>query len=89
MRDAAGELADRLHFLALRELRLEAFLLGGVDDVQHQAGFVVRLAFEPADEQRRPGLARRQYTDIDRTGGGAAGGGLGDVRLRPARDPRR
>ncbi len=33
MRDAAGELADRLHLLPLRHLRLERLLLGGVDGV--------------------------------------------------------
>ncbi len=30
VRDAAGELADRLHLLALHELRLEGLQLGGV-----------------------------------------------------------
>ena len=33
MRDAAGELADRLHLLALRDLHLERTLLGRVDGV--------------------------------------------------------
>ncbi len=34
VRDAARELADDLHLLALRELRFERLLLGGVDDVE-------------------------------------------------------
>ncbi len=33
VRDAAGELADRLHLLALRHLAFERLLLGGVDGV--------------------------------------------------------
>ncbi len=33
MRDAAGERADRLHLLALRHLRLERLLLGGLNGI--------------------------------------------------------
>ena len=40
MRDPAGELADRLHLLRLHELSFETFLLGDVDQVQHQAAAV-------------------------------------------------
>jgi hypothetical protein len=34
VRDAARELADRLHLLRLRELRLERLLLGRVDEIK-------------------------------------------------------
>ena len=34
VRDAARELADRLHLLRLRELGLERLLLGGVDEIE-------------------------------------------------------
>ena len=37
VRDAAGELADRLHLLALREFQLQRLLLGGVDDIEDGA----------------------------------------------------
>ena len=36
VRDAARELADRLHLLRLRELRLERLLLGGVDEIENR-----------------------------------------------------
>ncbi|HEY6579079.1 MAG TPA: hypothetical protein VIY09_07130, partial [Rhizomicrobium sp.] len=37
MRDAAGELANRLHFLRLSEFGLQRLLLGNVDEIQHEA----------------------------------------------------
>ena len=51
VRDAAGELADDLHLLALRELRFERLLLGGVDDVEDR-----RLALAAGE---RTGSCRR------------------------------
>ena len=44
VRDAAGELADRLHLLRLRELGLEVLLLGRVDEMQDQAAIAVSAA---------------------------------------------
>ena len=37
MRDAAGKLADKFHFLGLEELRFDPFLLGQVEHVDDQA----------------------------------------------------
>ena len=36
MRDAAGQLTDRLHLLSLSELNFQRFLLGGVNHIQDQ-----------------------------------------------------
>ena len=43
VRDAAGELADRLHLLLLRELVLQRALLGGLERIDDR-GFAVALA---------------------------------------------
>ena len=53
MGDAAGELADRLHLLALRDLHLERALLGGVDGVGDgrlvvAVGLLDRAEIDPA-----------------------------------------
>ena len=53
VRDAAGELADRLHLLALRDLHLERALLGGVDGVGDgrlvvAVGLLDRAQIDPA-----------------------------------------
>ncbi len=50
MRHAAGELAHRLHLLRLGELRLQALLLGGVDEVQDEPGLAA-----PRRRRRRAG----------------------------------
>ncbi len=72
VRDAAGQQADRLHLLRLRELRLQALLLGRVDQMQDEADGValvlaprgiddhagLALAFQPhGDRQARRGQA--------------------------------
>ena len=55
--DAAGELADRLHLLRLRELGLQALLLGHVDEVQDHCGTGIRAGISwpasPAAPARR------------------------------------
>ena len=53
VRDAAGELSDRLHLLRLRELHLEVLLLGDVDEMQHQAR-------RRRPRRRRAGSGRRR-----------------------------
>ena len=59
VRHAAGELAHRLHLLRLGELRLEALLLGGVDEVQDEPDLArIAAAAEPADEDRGAPVAR-------------------------------
>ena len=52
VRDAAGELADRLHLLRLRELRLQRPLLGGVDRV-HDRGLALARALHRRDVEAR------------------------------------
>ena len=64
VRDAAGELAHRLHLLRLRELRFEALLLGGVDEMQHQAaavgvGVAARFGCRGLGLRRFPRTGRR------------------------------
>ena len=56
MRDAAGELADRLHLLRLRELHFEVLLLGDVDEMQHQP----RYRPSAASRRRRAGSGKRR-----------------------------
>ena len=51
MGDAAGELADRLHLLALRELGFQALLLGQIDEVEDHSG----TGISAAGHFRRPG----------------------------------
>src|SRR3546814_20568265 len=65
VRDAAGELTHGLHLLRLRELHLEALLLGHVDEVQHELRRRIRLA-----PQRAFALSQQ----IDRDGRGGASG---------------
>ena len=53
VRDAAGELADRLHLLALRELQLERALLGRLERIDDR-GVLALVAFQDRrDEEAR------------------------------------
>ena len=70
VRDAAGELADRLHLLRLGELHLEVLLLGDVDEMQDQpAVAAARGSVEPA-RGRPPRLLSRAALEahLDRPG---------------------
>jgi hypothetical protein len=58
VRDAAGQLADRLHLLRLGELDFEVLLLGDVDEMQHQAAVAALDAVEPAEEHDAGLVAR-------------------------------
>ena len=49
VRDAAGELAHRLHLLALRELRLELVLVGHVEGVDVDAARASRRLSSDAE----------------------------------------
>ena len=52
--DAAGQLADRLHLLALGELGLQALLLGQIDEVEDHSGTGTSVAgHSPAAPARR------------------------------------
>ena len=57
MRDAAGELADRLHLLALREVLLQSALFGGVEREHGSACAFVAPRIGGGDEEA--GRARR------------------------------
>ena len=62
VRDAAGQLADRLHLLRLRELRLQCALLGRVGG-KDDGGFAIRLALlDGGDEEaaEAPGFSRKR-----------------------------
>ncbi len=64
MRDAARELADGLHLLRLRELHLERFLLGRVDQIDDQRRALARIDARGA-ELADP-LCIAQQVNIDR-----------------------
>ncbi len=57
MRDPAGELADRLHFLALLQAGFEVALLGHVVGDDHQARRVADLALHRTDGRAADELA--------------------------------
>ena len=67
MRDAAGELADRLHLLALREILLQRALLGGVEREDRRARALVAARIGGRDEEaRRTRRARALERGVDR-----------------------
>ena len=57
MRDAAGELADRLHLLALRELDFERLVLGRIEGVDEEALVAARM---PRRSRAGPSAADRR-----------------------------
>jgi hypothetical protein len=76
MRDAAGELADGLHLLRLRELDLEVFLLGDIDKMEGkptrrvppEGGGAVRDIVETAEKQDHRLVTGPFGPDLDRLG---------------------
>ena len=66
VRDAAGQLADRLHLLRLGELDFEALLLGHVDEMQGERLFAGRATVEAIGEQHQPALVRPRDPNFDR-----------------------
>ena len=66
VRDAAGELAHRLHLVALRELELQRLLLGGIDGIEHGAFARARVRAERADVDAPRQLALGAEADLDR-----------------------
>ena len=75
VRHAAGELADRLHLVALGEFELQRLLLGGVDGIEHGALAPARAGVERAHVDAPRQLALRAEGDLDRRRAGAAGDG--------------
>ena len=65
MRDAAGELADGLHLLALREILLQRALLGGVEREDDGAGGFARLRLGGRDEEARGARGVADQGEID------------------------
>ena len=59
VRDAAGELADRLHLLRLRELRLQLALLGGLDRVDDRRLAVALLLLDRRRRRTAPSARPR------------------------------
>ena len=57
MRNAAGQLAERLHFLALAKLVLRRLQLGDVPRLEQQIGDLVAAGREPAGSKRRGPLS--------------------------------
>ena len=83
VRDAAGELADRLHLLALDEILLERALLGGVEGEDGRARALVALRIGRRDEEaRRTRGARRLQRDVERGDLALALGGRLDRRAQ-------
>ena len=78
VRDAAGELADGLHLLALDQVLLERALLGGVEGEDGCARALVGLRIGRRDEEaRRTRGARRLQQHVERSDVALAlGGGL-------------
>ncbi len=66
MRDAAGELADGLHLLPLRDLHLERALLGGVDRVGDGRFVVAAGLLDMAEINLAAALAVAGKGDVDR-----------------------
>ena len=75
VRDAAGELADRLHLLALRELRLERALLGRLQRVD-DGGVLALIALQDGAHEEAH-AARRRVGE-----GGVDGGNVALARDR-------
>ena len=66
VRDAAGELADGLHLLALREVLLQGALLGGVEREEGRARALVAARIGGRDEEpRRTRGARPLERDVE------------------------
>ena len=79
--DAAGELADRLHLLALDELRLEGLELGGVGEDREQRRRAVEHGAGEGDLQEDLLAVGGAAGDLGAAEGAAAGGvgeALGD-----------
>ena len=87
VRDAAGELADRLHLLALRELQLERPLLGGLERVDDGRVLAVVAFQDRADEEADAPLGVVGEAGVD--GGNLAlpGDRRADRRRRARRGP--
>ena len=87
MRDAAGELADRLHFLALHEVLLQGALLGGVEGEDRRARALVAARIGRRDEEaRRTRRARALERNVERGDLARALGGRLDRRRSRRRD---
>jgi len=80
MRDAAGELADFLHLLLLRDLLLQRALLGRVDCIYHDRirATAVPLAGRGHDVQAARAFFVTGKGNIQRRRGGSAFCGIGD-----------
>ena len=71
VRDAAGQLADRLHLLRLGELELQVLLFRGVDKVGDKAAGFSGPIRHTGHEHRADGIARASETDLERCLGSA------------------
>ena len=76
VRDAAGELADRLHLLLLCDLVFQRALLGGVERVDDRGFLIALLLLDRGDEEAGRALARAVERGIDRRDLALPGGGL-------------
>ncbi len=66
VRDAAGELADGLHLLALRELLLQRALLGDVEGIDDHRLLAAGALGHRVDEEARAALALADAGHVDR-----------------------
>ena len=73
VRHAAGELAHRLHLVALGEFELQRLLLGGIDGIEHGAFACARADAERAHVDAPRQLALRAEGDLDGRRARAAG----------------
>ena len=82
VRDAAGELADRLHLLPLREILLQRLLLGHVERDDADAGAVAAARFGLGDEEAHGAFALALQRRVDRGDVGLAFRRRGDGGLQ-------
>jgi len=62
--DAASQLTDGLHFLRLRELQFQRFLIGGIDQIEGNGRLVIILMGQACDIELSTFLSRTNKINI-------------------------
>ncbi len=82
VRDAAGELPDRLHFLLLLHAIFQRALRGGLERIDDGRLAVAILILNRGDEEIRPPFVAAGKRGLDRRDIALTGGGLCDRGLQ-------